>query len=99
MALFSKKALGIIFPILLGSVFIFLYIGWIIFLYFLNTSNMFASAGITAYSIIYLIIYHLLTIMIIYCYFYTMCANPGEPPQYWGFYYESPDVRKQRYFN
>lgn len=26
-----------------------------------------------------------------------MFANPGEPPQYWGFYYETPDIRKQRF--
>lgn len=49
-------------------------------------------------SIIYLIFIHILIFLVVYCYLYTMFANPGEPPQYWGFYYDKPEVRKQRYF-
>lgn len=95
MAFLSKKALGIIFPILILIFFLFLYFGWVINLYFMY-SPMFATGGRIVYSIIYLVFIHLIIGLVVYCYLYTMYTNPGEPPQYWGFYYDSPEIRKQR---
>lgn len=91
----SKKTQGIIYPIVVILIILFLYYAWIINLYF-TYPRMWDSAGKIILSIIYIIIFHIIFILTGYCYFYTMFANPGEPPQYWGFYYDSPEVRKQR---
>ena len=98
MAFLTKKALGIIFPILILIFFLFLYFGWIINLYF-TYPPMWSSGLRIVLSIIYLIFIHILIALVVYCYLYTMFTNPGEPPQYWGFYYDSPEIRKQRYFH
>ena len=96
MAFLSKRALGIIFPIMILIFFLFLYFAWAINLYF-TYSAMFSTGGRIVLSIIWLIVMHILVGLVTYCYLYTMCTNPGEPPQYWGFYYDSPEIRKQRY--
>lgn len=96
MSFLSKKILGVVYPISILLFFISVYLLLIVNLYFLNRDMMFGNGLVAAFSITFLIIFHILIILIIYCYFYVMFTNPGEPPLFWGFN-DRPEDRKRRY--
>ena len=79
----KKKILGFLYPIFIGLFVLGIYLTMIVNLIFLNTENLFSTIAGKWVTIVYLIIFHALLVMIIYCYFYTMFANPGEPPRFW----------------
>lgn len=83
MAKISKKLLGIIYPIGILCFVLFIYFSAIVCLYYLNTEYMFATTFLKIHSIIYLVIFHVLLALILYCYLNVMFMNPGEPPQFW----------------
>ena len=79
----KKKIMGLLFPMV-----IFLFIGCtyyalIVNPYYLNRERMFGSSAIRVISITYLIIFHIILIVVIYCYIACMLKNPGQPPKFW----------------
>ena len=91
----NKKLLGIIYPLGIFLFILTIYFCLIITLFFLHP-QMFTTKPNLIFSIIYLTIFHILLILIIYCYLVTMFKNPGEPPQFWGFN-DRPEERRKRY--
>ena len=79
----KKKILGFLYPIFIGLFILAIYLTMIINLIFLNTDNLFSTTAGKWVTIAYLIIFHLLLLIVIYCYFFTMFSNPGEPPRFW----------------
>ena len=79
----KKKVLGLLYPIFIGLFICAIYYTMIINLIFLNTKNLFSTSAGKWITITYLIVFHIILLMVIYSYFYTMFSNPGEPPQFW----------------
>lgn len=79
----NKKVLGIVYPIAILVFVLGIYGCSIVALYFMNTEMMFGSVWIATISIVYLIIFHVLLALIVYCYLFVMFSNPGEPPLFW----------------
>lgn len=92
----NKKLLGIIYPISILAFVLFIYFALVVALFYLNTDIAFGSAPAIIFSSIYLLIFHILAGLILYCYLVVMFTNPGEPPLFWGFN-DRPEERKRRY--
>ena len=57
----------------------------IVNIFFINKEIMFKNDLDEIFSIIFLTIFHLMLILIIYCFFKSMYKDPGQPPKFWGF--------------
>lgn len=79
----NKKLLGIIYPISILVFVLFIYFSLIVCLYYLNAERMFGSVLMLIISLTYLIIFHIIGAIILYCYLSVMFSNPGEPPLFW----------------
>lgn len=90
-----EKAELMILPMVLETFFVSLYIGWVLCLFVFNTNVMLATHGRLAYSVTYLCIYHILLVLVSYCYFFAKFSNPGEPESL-EYYFERPGLRVGR---
>lgn len=79
----KKKVLGFLYPIFIGLFVLAIYYTMIVNLVFMNLDNLFATKAGKWATIAYLAVFHTLLALIVYCYFYMLFSNPGEPPQFW----------------
>lgn len=82
MDLNKKKLMGILYPIgiLLGIA--FAYFSLIVCLYYLQP-KMFEPTFNLIYTIVVLVLFHIVFIAVVYCYLASMLKNPGNPPKFW----------------
>ena len=79
----KKKIMGMAYQAVIFAFIGFIYYAMIVNLYFLNRERVFSGAILTAISVTYLVIFHILLILIIYCYLASVLKNPGQPPKFW----------------
>jgi hypothetical protein len=78
----KKKIMGILYPIVIFLFIGFCYFSLIVCPFYLQ-AKMFQPTFNLIYSIIILVIFHIIFIAIIYCYLASMLKNPGHPPKFW----------------
>ncbi len=92
----NKKLMGIIYPIGIFAFVLVVYYCMIVNLYYMNGEIVFGNGIVKLFSIIYLLLFHILLALCAYCYVTVMFKNPGEPPQFWGFN-DRPEDRRKRF--
>ena len=79
----KKKIIGLAYQGVIFAFIAFIYYSLIVNLFFLNRDNMFSGAVLTAFSVAFLVFFHVLLALIIYCYIACVVKNPGQPPKFW----------------
>ena len=93
----KKKLYNLLFPFFIVGFILFIYYCLVVNIFYLNPTFMFNPVSRRIVSIVFLVIFHILLALIVYSYLVSMFKNPGEPPKFWGFYYDSPDEKRKRY--
>lgn len=78
----KKKLMGILYPIAIFNFIAFCYFALVVCTFYLQP-KMFEPGFNLVYSIVILIVFHVIFIAIIYCYLASMLKNPGNPPKFW----------------
>ena len=79
----KKKILGYVYPFIILVFMLTVYYCLIVNLIFLNRANMFGNTVYLTLTVVFLVVFHVLLGIVVYCYLYCMFSNPGEPPQFW----------------
>lgn len=79
----KKKLMGLLYPVFILIFMLAVYYCLIVNLIYLNRDIVFKNTVSTAITITYLVVFHILLVIITYCYLFCMLSNPGEPPQFW----------------
>ena len=79
----KKKLMGMAYQAVIFAFIALIYYACIINLFFLNKERVFGGAILTAINVTYLVIFHILLALIVYCYLASVLKNPGQPPKFW----------------
>ena len=75
--------MGLMYQAVIFAFILFIYYACIVNLFFLNRAIVFNGPILTAIHGIYLAIFHVMLVLIIYCYLASVIKNPGQPPKFW----------------
>jgi hypothetical protein len=79
----KKKLMGLAYQAVIFAFIVFIYYAGIVNLFFLNQERVFNGPILTGIHVTYLVVFHVLLVLIIYCYLASVIKNPGQPPKFW----------------